>query len=304
MPGSTVERLGDCHGWIMGPHDSASYPKDLRGMLNPSGRLRIDFDLYANVRPARTFPGVKGVVSDADLIVVRENTEGFYPDRNMVQGIGEYMPAEGVVLSVGVFTQRAAQRIAHVAFRLAQRRQKYVSIVHKANVIRLGTGLFLETCREVALQYPHVRVDDYHIDAMAAHLVRRSPDFDIIVTTNMFGDILSDLAAELVGSLGLAGSLNAGDDHAMAQAAHGSAPDIAGQGIANPVGLMHSAVMLLDWMGNKYGDPHLTGVSQAIDSAIVGALSTGPLTPDLGGQADTESFTHAVIGRLLDTDPG
>jgi 3-isopropylmalate dehydrogenase len=304
MPESTMERLRDCHGWIMGPHDSASYPEDLKGMLNPSGRLRIEFDLYANLRPARAFRGVKGLVSGADLIVVRENTEGFYPDRNMVQGVGEYMPAEGVVLSVGVFTQRAAERIAHVAFRLAQQRRKYVSIVHKANVIRLGTGLFLKTCREIGRQYRDVRVDDYHIDAMAAHLVRRSPDFDVIVTTNMFGDILSDLAAELVGSLGLAGSLNAGEDHAMAQAAHGSAPDIAGQGIANPVGLMHSAVMLLEWMGNKHDDPHLIALSQAIDSAIAGVLSTGPLTRDLEGQADTETFTQAVIGRLRETDSG
>ncbi len=302
MPESAIDQLRDCHGWIMGPHDSASYPEDLRGMLNPSGRLRIEFDLYANIRPARSFPGVKGLVSDVDLIVVRENTEGLYPDRNMVRGIGEYMPAEGVVLSVGVFTQRAAERIAHVAFRLAQQRRKHVSIVHKANVIRLGTGLFLETCREVARQYPDVQVDDYHIDAMAAHMVRRLPDFDVIVTTNMFGDILSDLAAELVGSLGLAGSLNAGEEHAMAQAAHGSAPDIAGQGIANPVGLMHSAIMLLEWMGTRYDDPHLKALSQATDDAIASVLSTGPLTRDLSGQADTQTFTQAVIGRLQDSE--
>jgi len=304
MPERTIERLAECHGWIMGPHDSVSYPEDLRGLLNPSGRLRIHFDLYANVRPARTLPGVKSLVRDTDLIVVRENTEGFYPDRNMVEGSGEHMPAQGIVLSVGVFTQRAAERIAHVAFQLARARRKHVSIVHKANVIRLGNGLFLETCREVARGYPDVRVDDYHVDAMAAHLVRCAPDFDVIVTTNMFGDILSDLAAELVGSLGLAGSLNAGDDHAMAQAAHGAAPDIAGQGIANPVGLMHSAVMLLEWMGHKHRDPHLDALSQAIDSAITSVLSTGPLTRDLGGQADTQSFAQAVIDRLEGTDPG
>jgi 3-isopropylmalate dehydrogenase len=298
MPEGTVEQLAGCHGWIMGPHDSASYPEGLKRLLNPSGRLRIHFDLYANVRPARTFPGVKGLASDTDLVVVRENTEGFYPDRNMAQGLGEMMPVEGVVLSVGVFTRRAAERIARVAFQLAQGRRKHVSIVHKANVIRMGTGLFLQTCREVAGEYPDVRVDDYHIDAMAAHLVRRSRDFDVIVTTNMFGDILSDLASELVGSLGLAGSLNAGDDHAMAQAAHGSAPDIAGQGIANPVGLMHSAVMLLEWMGEKYEDGHLKDLSRMIECAVAAVLSTGPRTRDLGGQAGTDTFTQGVIGRL------
>ena len=298
MPESTLEQLAGCDGWIVGPHDSASYPEDFKKLLNPSGRLRIHFDLYANIRPARTFTGVKSLISDTDLIIVRENTEGFYPDRNMVQGIGEYMPAEGVVLSVGVFTQRAAERIAHRAFQLAQSRRKHVTIVHKANVIRLGTGLFLETCCEVAGQYPEVRVDDYHVDAMAAHLVRRSPDFDVIVTTNMFGDILSDLAAELVGSLGLAGSLNAGDTCAMAQAAHGSAPDIAGRGIANPVGLMHSSVALLEWMGHRHDDPELIALSLAIDSAITAALTEGPLTRDLGGQADTQTFTTAVIDRL------
>jgi 3-isopropylmalate dehydrogenase len=304
MPESTIDKLSDCHGWIMGPHDSASYPQNIRGTLNPSGRLRKHFDLYANIRPARSSSGVKGLVSDTDLVVVRENTEGFYPDRNMLQGIGEVMPSDGVVLSAGVFTQRAAERIAHVAFRMARQRRKHVSIIHKANVIRMGTGLFLETCREVARQYPDVRVDDYHIDAMVAHLVRHAPVFDIIVATNMFGDILSSLTAELVGSLGLAGSLNAGDDHAMAQAAHGSAPDIAGQGVANPVGLMHSAVMLLEWMGDKYDDPHLLTISHIVDDAIINALSTGPLTPDLGGGSDTESFTRAVIRQLQDTDPG
>jgi 3-isopropylmalate dehydrogenase len=304
MPESTIDKLSDCHGWIMGPHDSASYPQNIRAMLNPSGRLRKHFDLYANIRPARSSPGVKGLVSNTDLVVVRENTEGFYPDRNMLQGIGEIMPSEGVVVSVGVFTQRAAERIAHVAFRMARQRRKHVSIVHKANVIRMGTGLFLETCREVARQYADVRVDDYHVDAMAAHLVRHASVFDIIVAPNMFGDILSDLTAELVGSLGLAGSLNAGDDHAMAQAAHGSAPDIAGQGVANPVGLMHSAVMLLEWMGDKHDDPHLLALSRTIDHSIISVLAAGPLTPDLGGRSDTESFTRAVIGRLQDSQPG
>ena len=208
------------------------------------------------------------------------------------------MPTADVALSTGVFTKYASQRIANVAFQLAGSRCKRVSIVHKANVIRLGNGLFLDTCKEIAASSPDVEVDDYHIDAMAAFLVRRPQDFDVILTTNMFGDILSDLACELVGSLGLGGSLNSGDEYAMAQAGHGSAPDIAGVGVANPVGLMSSAMMLLDWMGKKYNDDGLVDCAKRIDGAITEVLSSGPLTPDLGGEANTNTFTQAVLGCL------
>jgi 3-isopropylmalate dehydrogenase len=141
-------------------------------------------------------------------------------------------------------------------------------------------------------------VDDYHIDAMAAHLLRRASDFDVIVTTNMFGDILSDLTAELAGSLGTGGSLNAGNNYAMAQAAHGSAPDIAGQGIANPTGLLHSAAMLLEWMCRQYEDPELQTVARRVDDGLSAVLSSGPLTQDMGGNATTAEFTRAVMAHV------
>ena len=298
MPERTNATLAGCYGWIMGPHDSASYPAEEQGRRNPSGELRHHFDLFANIRPARGYRGVPAIAPDADLIIVRENTEGFYPDRNMYAGAGEWMPTPDIALSVGVFTRAATKRIARVACQLAMRRRKGVSIVHKANVIRLAYGLFLDECRSVARDFPEVRVDAYHIDAMAAHLVRRAADFDVIVTTNMFGDILSDLAGELTGSLGLAPSINAGADRAMAQTAHGSAPDIAGQGIANPAGAILSAAMLLRWLGERHDDAVVGAVGEAVDGAVARALSSGVHTRDLGGDVGTAAFTAAVIEHL------
>jgi len=298
MPDGTKATLATCDGWLMGPHDSASYPATEDERRNPSGELRHHFDLFANIRPAHGWPGVPAVAPAADLVIVRENTEGFYPDRNMYIGSGEWMPTPDVALSVGLFTRRAARRIAHTACRLAHARRRHLTIVHKANVIRLGTGLFLEECRAVAAEYPELRVDDYHIDAMAAHLVRRAIDFDVIVTTNMFGDILSDLTGELTGSLGLAPSLNASDERAMAQAAHGSAPDIAGQDRANPIGLLGSATMLLRWLAERHHDPALAALGETVDTAVLRAIASGTRTRDLGGTAGTQVFAEAVVGQL------
>ena len=298
MPDATKRALGECDGWLMGPHDSAAYPPEHRRRRNPSGELRHHFDLFANIRPARTYPGLPSVAREADLVVVRENTEGFYPDRNMYAGAGEFMPTPDIALAVGVFTRHAAERIAHIACRLAMRRRRRLSIVHKANVLQLSTGLFRDTCRAVADAYPGLQVEDYHVDAMAAHLVRRPADFDVVVTTNMFGDILSDLTGELTGSLGLAPSLNAGAVRAMAQAAHGSAPDIAGRDVANPVGLLFSAVLLLRWLGERHGDGALLGVGDAVEAAVLRTWAAGIRTRDLGGDAGTATFARAVIARL------
>lgn len=299
VPEITKKELAACHGWLMGPHDSAAYPPEHLAKLNPSGEMRHYFDLYANVRPNKAFPGAKSLVGDdVDLVIFRENTEGFYPDRNMYKGIGEFMVNPDVAIVAGLFTRKAAERIAHAAFRTAMTRRKKVTIVHKANVIKLGYGLFRDTCREVGKFYPEVQVDDYHIDAMTAHLVRRARDFDVIVTTNMFGDILSDLAGELVGSLGLAPSINTNDNQAMAQAAHGSAPDIAGKNIANPVGMMLSAVMLFDWLHGRYGDSKLGEMARVSEKAIMDTLSGGVRTPDLGGTATTTNFTGELVKKI------
>lgn len=300
MPQIIKDTLKETHGWILGPHDSASYPKEFKENRNPSGELRHYFDLYSNVRPAKTIAGIKSVVGEADLVIFRENTEGYYPDRNMYLGTGEWQVTPDIVISAGVFSRKAIERIAHSAFQLARKRRKKVTIVHKANVIKLGSGLFLHVCREVGQEnYPDVQVDDYHIDAMTAHLVRRAKDFDVIVTENMFGDILSDLAGELVGSLGLAPSINNNENQAMAQAAHGSAPDIAGKNIANPMGIMLSTVMLLDWLSTRNEDPQLSKIGLMIEKAIYNAISDGIKTKDLGGSASTTEFTKAIVERIL-----
>lgn len=299
LPQYTKDKLEQKDGWIMGPHDSVAYPERFKDERNPSGELRNYFDLFANIRPAKSIKGVKGVVDQADLVIYRENTEGYYPDRNMYLGVGEVMVTPDVAIATGVFTRKAIERIARAAFVAAMDRRKKVTIVHKANVVRLGTGLFKDVCLEVAREYPEVEVDDYHVDAMAAHLVRRIHDFDVIVTENMFGDILSDLTGELVGSLGLAPSINTNQTQAMAQAAHGSAPDIAGKGLANPVGIMLSTVMLLDWLGKKHQDTHLIELATKVETAILSAMEHGETTPDLGGTESTQSFAKAVINKLV-----
>ncbi len=299
MPESTVEALEKCDAWIMGPHDSNSYPATEREKRNPSGELRHRFDLYANIRPARTYPGVPALSPKMDLIVVRENTEGFYSDRNMARGAGEFMPTADVALIVGKITRHASERISRTAFTLASQRRRKVTIVHKANVIRKGYGLFLEACKDVGREFPDVAVEDCHVDAMAAHLVRRGADFDVILTTNMFGDILSDLTGELTGSLGMAPSINAGSGRAMAQACHGSAPDIAGKGIANPVGLILSAAMLLSWLSGERQDAAAGEAGLAVERAVAAALKEGPRTRDLGGTADTREFTAAILRHLV-----
>lgn len=299
VPEITKQGLESTDGWLMGPHDSATYPDEHRmDKRNPSGELRHYFDLYSNVRPSRALPGCKSLVGNADLVIFRENSEGFLSDRNMYKGSGEVLVTPDIALVTGVFTRKATERIAHEAFKLAMTRRKKVTIVHKANVIKLAYGLFRDVCYEVAKQYPEVKVDDYHIDAMTAHLVRRAEDFDVIVTTNLFGDILSDLAGELVGSLGLSASLNTNGKQAMAQAAHGSAPDISGQNVANPTSMLLSTVMLLQWLSTNHKDTKLYEIAEIMESAIISTIAKGPITHDLGGKASTTEFIAAIIKKI------
>jgi 3-isopropylmalate dehydrogenase len=298
IPPATVEALTGLDGWLLGPHDSAAYPEPFRSRLNPSGTLRKHFDLYANVRPARGFEGGRAIAPDTDLVIVRENTEGFYADRNTYAGTGEFMPTQDVAICLGVFTRPAVERIARTAFELARRRRKKLTIVHKANVLQLTSGLFKKVCLEVAEKYPDVQVDDVHIDAMTVHLLRRAAAFDVVVAENMFGDILSDLAGELAGSLGIAPSINASDDRCMAQASHGSAPDIAGKGLANPIAMILSAAMLLDWLGTRHGDQRAADAAVRIERSVRSAVRAGVSTRDLGGTASTDEFTAAVVERI------
>jgi 3-isopropylmalate dehydrogenase len=291
LPEVTVETLDKLDGWLLGPHDSAAYPAEHRARLNPSGFLRKHFDLFANIRPAKAFEGTPALLPGLDLVVVRENTEGFYADRSTYRGTGEFMPTADVAIAMGIFTRPAIERIARQAFELAVQRSKHLTIVHKANVLRTTTGFFLQICQEIAAEYPDVAVDDFHIDAMTVHLVRHGVDFDVLVTENMFGDILSDLTGELAGSLGIAPSINASHERAMAQAAHGSAPDIAGRGLANPTAMIASGAMLLDWLGNQ-------PAAELIDRGLRAAVAQGTRTADLGGTAGTAEFTAAVVESI------
>ncbi|PXW26974.1 UNVERIFIED_CONTAM: 3-isopropylmalate dehydrogenase [Williamsia faeni] len=298
IPEQTLSALDDLDMWILGPHDSAGYPPEHRTGLTPGAVIRKRFDLYANIRPAVAYPGVPALSPQMDLIIVRENSEGLYADRNMARGTGEFMPTPDVALAVGVITRAATERIALSAFELAMTRRRQVTIVHKANVLMMTTGLFRDVCREIGQRYPQVQITEQHVDAMAAHLVRRGHEFDVVVTENLFGDILSDLAAELAGSLGSAASVNSSADKVMAQAAHGAAPDIAGQNIANPVGIIGSAAMMLDWRANRTGDHDLAVAATRIRDAVGSTLSKGIATRDLDGQATTTEFADAVVAAL------
>jgi 3-isopropylmalate dehydrogenase len=298
VPQETLDALAFEDAWVLGPHDSVSYPEPHKSRLNPSGTLRKHFDLYANIRPAKSFEGGTAIVPGTDLVIVRENTEGFYADRNTFAGTGEFMPTPDVAIAHGIVTRAATHRIAIEAFELAMRRRKHVTIVHKANVLMLTTGLFRSVCQEVGADYPEVTVDDFHIDAMTVHLLRRANEFDVIVTENMFGDILSDLTGEIAGSLGLAPSINNSDSVAMAQAAHGSAPDIAGRNIANPTAIILSGAMLLRWLGEKHSDERMLAAASGIDAAVAAVLRAGTATADLGGTATTSGFGEAVVAAI------
>jgi 3-isopropylmalate dehydrogenase len=290
----------DADGVILGPVSHNEYPPSDKGGLNPSGQLRRRLDLYANIRPAKVRPGfAPRCGTPFDLVVVRENTEGFYADRTMFVGTGEVMPTPDLAMAFRKVTREGSTRIAEAAFKLAMQRRKKVTAVHKANVLRVSDGLFLECVRGVAGHYPDVEYDEKLIDAMAALLIRDPSVYDVIVTTNMFGDILSDEASELSGSLGLAASLNAGREHGVAQAQHGSAPDIAGKDLANPSSLIGSAAMLLAWMGERRGEPPLLQAAALIEAALDRVIADpAQRTRDLGGTLGTAAFTRLVVGAL------
>ncbi len=297
IPDSVIDAARAADGIVLGPVSHNAYPAVTKGGLNPSGVLRKALDLYANIRPAATRDLLPSPIGRPfNLVIVRENTEGFYADRNMASGPGEMMPDPDMALAIRKVTRRASARIAETAFALAATRTaRHVTAVHKANVLRSSDGLFLEECRRVAGLYPDISYDEVLVDAMAAHLVRAPDRYDVIVTTNMYGDILSDLAGELSGSLGLAGSLNAGAQHAMAQAQHGSAPDIAGTGRANPAGMIASAAMLLDWLGDRRAAPAYRAAAGAITKGLESALARPDTrTKDLGGTAGTHEVAEAI----------
>ena len=293
-----LEKVKQADGLMLGPMATYDFKDEAKGEINPSMFFRKNLDLYANIRPSRTYNGVKSITSNFDLIVVRENTEGFYADRNMAGGNGEILVTEDVGISLRRITYKCCERIARSAFELAMQRGKHLTLVHKHNVLKITDGIFLNACHAVAKDFPEVTVDDFIVDAMMAHVVRHPAKFDVIVTTNMFGDILSDLTAELSGSLGLGGSLNAGQDHAMGQASHGSAPDIAGQDVANPISSVLSAAMLLRWHSQRGSQSNFAQAAAAIENAIEHCVADGQSTRDVGGNLGTKATGAALLAKL------
>ena len=300
LPEESVKKMESSDGLILGPLDVGRYPTEDPGGPSPSGKIRKYFDLFANIRPTVSY-GINKNYPDGDvnLVIVRENTEGFYADRNMYMGSGEFMPTKDVAMAVRVVTRKGSQRIIREAFELAANRRQHVTAVHKGNVLKVSDGLFLQVFGEIAEEFHAIRADDKIVDAMAFDILTSPQKYDVIVTTNMFGDILSDEAAGIAGSLGLAPSLNSGENYAMAQAVHGSAPDIAGKGIANPIAEILSCGMLLDWLGRRNNDPRLAKMSYMLESAARKLIiKRENLTPDLGGHGTTESITRGIISRL------
>lgn len=250
--------------------------------------LRKEFDLYANVRPARSFAGVETRYTGVDLAVIRENTQGLY------SGVEHYVDDErSAAESVAIITRKGSERIVEYAFAYCKaNKRRRLTLVHKANILKCTGGLFLEVGRAIAARHPEIEFKDMIVDNCAMQLVKNPAQFDVLVTTNLFGDILSDLTSGLIGGLGLTAGANIGRQTAIFEAVHGTAPDIAGKGIANPTAVMLAGVMLLEHIGERTAAERLSG---GIREAIA---SKEAVTPDLGGSATTRMFTAAVLKRL------
>ena len=278
LPEKTIEEIRNSHACMKGPVGETA--------ADVIVRLRIMFDLYANIRPIKTYPPVPSLKPDINMIFVRENTEDVY------RGIEFEM--EDTAICLRVITKKNSERIAKKAFETARRRnsKKRVTAIHKANVMKKTCGLFARTCREVAKHYPDIAFNELYVDAASMRLIKEPETFDVFVTPNMFGDILSDEIAGLVGGLGLAPGGNIGKEVAIFEAVHGSAPDIAGKGIANPTALMLASAMMLEHV-------NLHDQANRLKTAITNVLQKDKiLTVDLGGQASTSEYTAAIIKRL------
>ena len=293
-----LEKARTYDGLVLGPQSHADYPAPEKGGRNISAAFRVGLDLYANVRPARSRPFLTNGKT-MDLVIMREATEGFYPDRNMYLGWGEMMPSPDMALSVRKITAYCSERIARRAFEMALIRRKTVTAVHKVNSFHMTDGLFLREVHKVALDFPEVALNDLLVDTSAAYLVRDPFRFDVIVTTNFYGDILSDLASELSGSLGLGGSIMAGDKLCCAQAQHGSAPDIQGQDKANPTSMILSVAMLMQWLGQHRDLENFIIAGKAVENAVDATLSDGSSrTADFGGTSGTRAFGDSVASAV------
>jgi len=279
-----VKILRETDACLKGPMTTPENPK-----APPSAAVTIRkmFSLYANVRPCKSLPGVPSLKPNIDLVIVRENTEGLYFGEEF-----EASPGKGI--AIRVVTQAASERVARLAFELAMKRKRHVTCVHKRNILRITDGIFRESVFRVAEDYPSVSVDEVHVDAMAMRLIKEPEKFDVIVATNMFGDILSDEAAQIVGGLGLAAGANMGDDYAMFEPVHGSAPKYAGKNKVNPIATILAAKMMMEYLGE-------TEAADLIQQAVVEVLREGKIrTYDLGGTSTTEEVGEEIASKIIE----
>ncbi len=285
LPADTVEKIKASHVCLKGPVGETA--------ADVIVKLRIMFDLYANLRPIKAYPAVPVARPDIDMFFVRENTEDVY------KGL-ECVVDDNTTLCLRVITRKNCQRIAKKAFEIARLRngKKKVTAIHKANVMRITDGLFASVCRETAKQYPDIAYNELYVDAASMRLIKEPQEFDVLCTCNMFGDILSDEAAQQIGGLGMAPGANVGDNFALFEPIHGSAPNRAGKHTANPISMILSAKMMLEWLGEKYGDPKCNKAGAAIENGVVYALRNGQTVPDCGGNTTTVGMAEAIAAAL------
>jgi len=300
MPQSTVEALRRTDGFITGPIGHNAYPRNDPTWIMPP--LRKTFDMFASVKPVRSYPNLPSLHKDVDIVFLREVTEGMQYSGTVVAGSGEFRPNDEISVGMRVVTRKGANRVAREAFEIARTRpRKKVTAVHKEPIYRLVCGMFAEECRKVANEYPDCTLEEVLVDGCAMKLVMKPQQFDVIVTTNQFGDILTDEGAGLVGGLGLAPGLCVGDRYAMAQATHGSAPDIAGRNIANPYAMIMSGQMLMAWLGRKRKEPKAVRAAVLMDRAMETVIVEGrALTSDVGGKATTTEMGAAVASAVAE----
>lgn len=283
LPGDTIAAIEEHRIALKGP---LTTPVGA-GFRSVNVAMRKKFELYSNIRPAKTLPYIKSRFDDVDLVMFRENTEGLYIGKE------QWVKKDSHAESIAVVTRKASEKIVRAAFEYAKKKNRSkVTLIHKANILKFTCGLFMEVGEEIAKDYPEIEYEDLIVDNMAMQMVLRPEQFDVIVTTNLFGDILSDLASGLVGGLGLTGAANIGDDAAMFEAVHGSAPDIAGQNKANPIAFLLSALMMLEHINEER-------LANRIRQAVYYTLQNKSVcTPDIGGSGSTEAFTEAVCDNL------
>jgi 3-isopropylmalate dehydrogenase len=298
LPAVTEQALRELHGWVMGPIGHAAYPRNDPTWVMPP--IRKKFELFAAVRPSRSHAKVASIHKDVDIVFVRELTEGMLYSETVVAGMPEFRPSDDITIAMRVITRKGANRVAREAFEIARtRRRRKVTAAHKEPVYRLACGMFAEECRKVARDYPDVTFEEAMIDTISMKLVMAPQQYDVVVTTNQFGDILTDIGAGLVGGLGLAPGLCVGHNQAMAQATHGSAPDIAGKNIANPYAMIVSGEMLLRWLGRRHDEPKASAAADVMKAAVDKVIADARhLTRDLGGQASTTEMGDAIVAAL------